>query len=252
MINLSAISKNDKMLLLAYDQGMEHGPTDFNDESIDPYYILEIGIRGGFTGIIFQKGVAEKYYDQKYQQALPLIVKLNGKTNLVKTEEPYSPLLCTVDEAKKLGAKAVGYTVYIGSEHEETMLEELGKIVYEAHNNNLPVIGWMYPRGKNVKNPHDPKIIAYSARIGLEIGVDLVKVFYPGNVQKVREVVKASGKTGVVISGGKLANEEEFLTMAKNAILGGARGLAVGRNVWQRPDPLIIAEKLKKIVWGDL
>src|SRR3990170_3696727 len=98
MVSLDKISKNDKVLLLAYDQGMEHGPSDFDDENIDPEYILKIGMDGGYTGIIFQKGVAEKYYLKELTDKLPLILKLNGKTNLVKTQEPYSPLLCTVEE----------------------------------------------------------------------------------------------------------------------------------------------------------
>lgn len=251
MVSLDKISRNGKILLLAYDQGMEHGPSDFEGENIDPNYIIKIGTEGGYTGIIFQKGVAEKYYPSTGSgQAPPLIIKLNGKTNLVKTQEPYSPLICTVDEAINLGASAVGYTIYIGSEFEEQMLKELGEVVRQAHEKGIPVIGWMYPRGKNVPNPADPGIIAYSARVGLEVGCDLVKVSYPGSLEEMKHVVSAAGKTGVLIAGGKKEDEEGFFEMVKTVMEAGAKGFAVGRNVWQSEKPLEITEKLKEIVFG--
>lgn len=250
MVDLTKITTNGKALYLAYDQGLEHGPTDFDDDSIDPNYILSIGMTGKFNAVVFQKGVAQKYYDASLHKKIPLIVKLNGKTSIVKDIEPYSPLLCTVDEAIGLGAVAVGYTVYVGSEHENKMTEELAEIVREAHGKDLPVLGWMYPRGRNVPNPHDSKIVAYAARLGLELGADIVKIQYPGSKEALRFTVEAAGKTKVVVSGGAKVNEEEFLTMVKNAIAGGAIGLAIGRNVWQHKDPLSITEKIKAIVFS--
>lgn len=251
MISLDKITIKGRALFLAYDQGMEHGPSDFDGENIDPNYILKIGLDGEYTGVIFQKGIAEKYYSRELKEKLPLIIKLNGKTNLVKTQEPYSPLLCTVDEALNLGVSAVGYTIYIGSEFEEQMLKELADVVRSAHEKNIPVIGWMYPRGKNVPDPSDPSIIAYAARVGLEVGCDLVKVSYPGNLESTKHVVESAGKTGVVIAGGKKESEEEFLEMAKIAMEAGAKGLAVGRNIWQSDKPLEITDKLKKIIFSN-
>ena len=129
-------------MLLAYDQGLEHGPSkDFNEKSVDPKYILQIADKGKFTGIIFQKGVAEKYYDGKR----PLIIKVNGKTSLPKGE-PIASQICSVKQAKSLGAKAVGYTIYLGSAHENLMLNEFGRIQQEAHELGLAAIAWIYPR----------------------------------------------------------------------------------------------------------
>lgn len=248
MIDLSKFTKNSHALFLAYDQGLEHGPSDFNDENINPEKIIEIASSGFFTGLVFQKGIAEKYYDKNSKDLPPLIVKLNGKTKLQDNINPNSMMLCTVDEAIALGASAVGYTVYLGSTHEEEMLVALGNVVRDAHLQNLPVIGWMYPRGEKIPNPHDPEITAYAARVGLELGCDIVKVFYPGNRSAIEEVVRAAGATKVVFSGGKLLDEEEFLDEARSVIEGGAFGLAVGRNVWQRENPLEIAKKISNIV----
>lgn len=262
MVDLSKITKDEKALFLAYDQGLEHGPSDFNDENIDPEKIIEIASSGFFTGVIFQKGIAEKYYEaqlhsknssasaDKENTNLPsLIIKLNGKTKLQDNTNPVSSLLCTVDEAIKLGAKAVGYTVYLGSTHEEEMLKELGEVVREAHGKDLPVIGWMYSRGEKISDPSAPEIVAYAARIGLEVGCDMVKVFYPGSKEAVEATVAAAGKTKVVFSGGKLQEEDDFLNTAENIMAGGAAGIAVGRNVWQRENSIDIAEKLFDIVF---
>jgi class I fructose-bisphosphate aldolase len=248
-VNLEKITRQGKALFLAYDQGIEHGPTDFNDSNVNPARILEIAEKGCFTGIIFQKGVAEKYYDKK-RNKIPLIVKLNGKTNLVKDEDPYSPQICSIKEALDLGASAVGYTIYLGSEFESFMTAEFGKIQEEAHDRDLPVIAWMYPRGRNVNSESDPKVIAYAARAGLELGADIVKVRYTDSLESFRWVVESAGKTKVVAMGGSKEAEEDFLVKAKEIMAAGAIGFAVGRNIWQSKEPLLVSRSLSEIIWG--
>ena len=247
---LKPILKNDKAMFLAYDHGFEHGPKDLIGKSFDPEYILDLAVKGGYTGIILQKGMAEKYYTHtKYQRQIPLILKLNGKTNLRSQEEPYAAINCSVAYAKKLGAQAVGYTIYLGSEYETKMFEDFGRIQEEAHRLNMAAIAWIYPRGKAISNEFDPEIIRYAGRIGSELGADLIKIKYPGSEETMREVVKLAGKTKIVLSGGPQINEEEFLDEIKKVIQAGAIGVAVGRNVWQRDNALEITEKIKKIIF---
>jgi len=246
---LSKITKNGRALFLAYDQGMEHGPMDFNEENVDPKKILEIANLGLFTGVILQKGIAEKYFfGNNYK--VPLIVKLNGRTSLVKDEDPFSPQVCSVKEALSYGALAVGYTIYVGSEFEPMMIEEFGRIEQEAEEAGIPVISWMYPRGRNIKDENDPKVVAYAARVGLELGADIVKVRYTGDIVSFKWVVQSAGKTKVVVMGGGKEPEEVFLQKTKEIMEAGAIGLAVGRNVWQSLEPLVIAKKVADIIWS--
>lgn len=247
MIDLSKITTNNKAIYLAYDHGIEHGPVDLKGMSIDPEYILDLAVQGGYNAIILQKGIVEKYYPA-YQNKIPLIIKLNGKSRLV-SGEPVSKQVCSVSEAIKIGAAAVGYTIYLGSEREAEMFEEFGKIEEEAHEHNLPVIGWMYPRGKKVKDDASPEITAYAARIGLELGADIVKIKYCGSRKCFAEAVRAAGQTKVVLSGGPKVSDEEFLKVVENIMAAGAIGAAVGRNVWQRENPLEITQKIKEIVF---
>jgi class I fructose-bisphosphate aldolase len=240
--------KNGKSMLLAYDQGLEHGPsTDFDDRNIDPSFIMEIAAKAGFNGVVFQKGVAEKYYDEK--DKVPLIVKLNGKSGLVKGE-PISRQTCSVEHAELLGAKGVGYTIYLGSQHEAEMFAEFGRIQEEAHDHELAAIAWVYPRGAAIQNDTSKEIVSYAARTALELGADAAKIKYTGDKESFAWAVKAAGKTKVFMSGGpKATTEQAFLAQVRGAIDAGATGLAVGRNVWQHNEPLRIAESLRKIIF---
>ena len=262
-------------MILAYDQGFEHGPRDFveHPESAKLEYILDIAKRGRFTGIVLHAGLAEKYESEIRDSKVPLILKLNGTSELCTEEEPHSPQLYSVEDALELGATAVGYTVYSGSKYEDEMQKEFSRIIREAHRKGIPVIGWMYPRGKslfdrrsasktlkialeeqektNLAIDETPSIVAYGARIGLELGADIVKVKYTGSPESFRWVVQSAFPTKVVMSGGPMTKtDEEFLSRVKDVLTAGAVGIAVGRNIWQRKDPLIISEKIHQIIFG--
>ena len=244
--SMSAFHRGGKRMLLAYDQGFEHGPsTDFNEKNVDPAYIMDIAVKGKFNGIVFGKGVAEKYYDGR----VPLILKVNSKASLAKGE-PISRQNCSVEYAVSLGAKAVGYTIYLGSQFDCEMFQEFGRIQEEAHKRGIPAIAWVYPRGQAVQNDTTKEIVAYAARIGLELGADAVKIKYTGDTDSFSWAVKSAGKAHVFMSGGpKAPTDDDFLNQVKGVMQAGATGVAVGRNVWQNDDPLEMARKLREIIF---
>lgn len=246
---IDRVMRDNKALILAYDQGMEHGPIDFNEESVDPNYILEIALQGRYSAVVVGKGIAAHYYqtNKHYYQKIPLILKLNGKTRFHR-DDPFSPLNCTVEEAAYLGAVAVGYTVYVGSPREHLMIREFGEVVREARKYRLATIGWMYPRGHLIKE-ETPEITAYAARIGMELGADMVKVKYTGDRSTLSWVVKSAGRTKVVVSGGVKKDKSKFLEEVQSVMHAGAAGIAVGRNVWQSEDPMGVTTELKNIVY---
>jgi len=269
------IMPDGRAMILAYDQGFEHGPRDFleHPESANLEYVLDIAKRGRFTGIVLHAGLTEKYEPEIRDSEVPLILKLNGTSELYTKEDPYSPQLYSLENALELGATAVGYTVYSGSKYEDEMQKEFSQIIREAHSRGIPVIGWMYPRGKslfdrrsasktlkialeeqektNLPIDQTPSIVAYGARIGLELGADIVKVKYTGSPDSFRWVVQSAFPTKVVMSGGPITKtDDEFLSMVKDVLTAGAVGIAVGRNIWQRKDPLIISQKIHRIIFG--
>lgn len=245
----NVFERNGKLMLLAYDQGFEHGPVDFNEDNIDPQYVVDLADSGFFTGVIFHEGVAAKYYNP-LKHNVPLIIKLNGKTSFRAGEEPYSPQLCTIQKAVELGAKGVGYTIYVGSEREAEMMAEFSRLEDEAHRLGMTVIAWMYPRGKKVEGKESDKdVVAYAARLGLELNADFVKVPYTGTPESFKWVVESAGKTGVLAQGGNHKSWDEFGKEAQEIMSVGAKGMAVGRNIWQDEKPLDIAEKLSKVIF---
>ena len=233
--------------MLAHDQGLEHGPKDFNMKNIDPKYILDIALEGRYNAVILQNGLAEKYYHEAYRD-VPLVVKLNGKSSIPNIS-PISRQLCSVDRAIKLGASAVGYTIFDGSVREPEIFHEFGKIVEQAHDYGMPVIAWMYPRGKAVPNDLDNELIAYSARIGLELGADFVKLKYNGDIEGFKWVVKNAGRARVLAAGGSKVSALDFLKKTRDILKTGVTGLAVGRNMWQDPRPFSLTQALRDMIF---
>lgn len=246
---MGRLFRDGKAMFLAYDQGLEHGPKDFDDRNFDPSYVIDIALRHKFTGLVLHKGLAEKYHEN-YSGKVPLIVKVNGKDNIAKVP-PFSPVVCSVDYAVKLGAEAVGYTLYVGSPDEARAMEDFRQVQERARDYGLPVIGWMYPRGEYVPNDTDPTIVAYGARVGLELGCDALKVKYTGSVDSFRRVVQLAGRAKVVCAGGLRTDPETFLRQTREVLEAGACGVAVGRNVWQSSDPDLIAGSLEKLLFGE-
>ncbi len=244
-VNINKILRKGKALFLAYDQGLEHGPMDFNDKNVNPEYIIEIAKKGKFNAIIFQKGIAEKYKKEIKKAKLNLILKLNGKTSFIK-KNPISRQLCTINEAINLGADAVGYTIYLGSKREAEMFQEFENIEREAHKKGLPVILWVYPSSKKKENA---EFMAYSARIGLELGADIIKIKYFGSKEDLKWAVKSAGKAKIVIAGGIKKQEAMLLKQIKDIIDTGCIGLAIGRNIWQSKNPMKLTEKIRKVIW---
>jgi len=232
-------------VFLAYDHGLEHGPTDFNDVNISPEYIIKIAKEAGVDAIILLKGSAMRFYSNEI--GIPLILKLNGKTNLYKGE-PLSIQNTSVDEAIKLGAAAVGYTIYFGSKYEHIMIKEFGKIEEEAHSAGLKVVMWAYPRGSSIKNDESSEIVAYAARAAFELGADIVKLKYPEDDDNLEWIVKSAVKTKVFMAGGKKLDDDKIELRVKKAINAGFDGIAVGRNIWQSKDPVEKIKRLKEII----
>lgn len=246
--------RNGTALFLPYDQGLEHGPRDFfaNPASSDPRYILRLAMEGGFNGIALQIGLAEKFY-WEFAGELPLILKLNGKTDLPPADQALSPVNATVDDAVRLGADAVGYTLYVGTPVQERDLAQYRQVRADAQRLGMPLIVWSYPRGSAVEAKGGPTslyAVDYAARVASELGADVVKVNFPdpqkrtgvkppyegefSSQQAIDAVVRSANSTLVLISGGEKAGDEAMFEKARESMEAGATGLIFGRNVWQR------------------
>ena len=174
---------NGTAIFLPYDQGLEHGPRDFfpNPVAGDPAYIIKLAVEGGFNGVAIQVGNAEKFY-WEYAGEVPLVLKINGKTEVPADDEALSPLNASVQDAVRLGADAVGYTLYVGSPLQAQDFEQFRQVRADCDRWGMPLIVWAYPRGKfvNDKGGKDSfYMVDYAARTAAELGADVVKVNFP-------------------------------------------------------------------------
>ncbi len=239
-------------MLFAGDQKVEHLNDDFCGPGIDPQnsspeHMFQIADKAKISVFATQLGLIARY-GMDYPD-VPYLVKLNSKTNLVKTSQadPISLQWLDVEqvvdfkESTGLDILGVGYTVYLGSDHEGEMLRQAAQIVYRAHRYGLITVLWMYPRGKAVKDEKDPHLIAGAAGVAAALGSDFAKVNYPekagqSSSEALREAVKAAGRTKVVCAGGGRMDVRSFLQQLHDQIhIGGAAGNATGRNIHQRP-----------------
>lgn len=248
---LDTILKDGRGMLLAYDHGFENGVTDFDELSVNPEWVLSIANAGNFTGFVCQKGIAAKYYEKSKHQ-VPLIVKLNGKTPYHVWEDPISLQNCSIDEAISYGASGIAYTIYVGSKREQEMIAEFGRIEEEAHKKGLFVIGWMYANGEQIVSETEKDVLAYAARLAMELNADAVKVKYTGDPESFKWVIKNAGKTKVFVVGGPRTDTEyQILKTAEDITSLGAAGFAIGRNIWQSKDPLRVADRLSRVIFKD-
>ena len=246
--------RNGTAMFLPYDQGVEHGPRDFfvNPKASDPRYILRLAIEGAFNGIAIQIGLAEKFY-WEYAGEIPLILKLNGKTDFPSDADALSPLQATVEDAVRLGADAVGYTLYVGTPAQESDFAQFRVVREDAIRFGMPLIVWSYPRGEAVDSKGGTDsfyAVDYAARVASEVGADVVKVTFPhpekrtnvkteydkefSTQEAMNAVVRSANKTLVLISGGSKDSDEVMFSRGNEAMEAGATGFIFGRNVWQR------------------
>ena len=259
------------LLVLPIDQGLEHGPVDFfeNPDALDPQYQYDLAREGRFSAIALHIGLAGKYFHE-YAGDVPLILKLNGKTAIPSDAHSFSPLTGTVEDAVRLGADAVGYTIYVGSPAQDRDLRQFMEVRQDAQRFGMPLIVWAYPRGEAVAKKGGKEslyAIDYAARVALELGADVVKVNYPVQSEKdaespppyntlslapfeaFRKVVESAGRTLVLVSGGEKVGDAELLEKVRDSMDAGATGIIFGRNLWQRPraDALRITRELHGI-----
>jgi len=241
-----------RLMLFAGDQKVEHLNNDFYGEGIpeednDPEHLFRIASRARIGVFATQYGLISRY-GRDYRE-VPYLVKLNSKTNLVpyNDKDPYSQQwlefsdVLWLRERGGLDIRGVGYTVYLGGEHEHAMFREAATLIRQAHAHGMLAVLWIYPKGRYVRDEHDPHLIAGAAGVGACLGADFVKlkVPYAGGTfdpTLLLEATTAAGRTGVLCEGGSKIDETAFLTELHQQIhQGGSRGNGTGRNIHQRP-----------------
>ncbi len=263
---------NGTLMILPIDQGLEHGPRDFLEapESQDPDFQFRIALDGRFSAIACQIGLAEKFYPE-YAGQVPLVLKLNGKTEIPSDDEPISPMNASVEDAVRLGAYAVGYTLYVGSPKQSEDFAQFRKVREDADRYGMPIIVWSYPRGAAIEakgGKDSVYAVDYAARVAQELGADVIKINVPKinaehlmHAPKVyqrewtqqtalQQIIRSAGRSLVIFAGGEKGSEHDAMAKARLCMESGATGLIFGRNMWQQSyhDAMTLAEEVHQLL----
>lgn len=224
------------------DHGISNGAIEGLEDPLDTIYKCD---PHGLTSIIINKGIL---------RALPkpikagILVHFSSSTSL--SLAPNRKMLTgTVKEAVALGADGVSLHINIGGKEEPEMLEQLGLTASHCHRWGMPLLAMMYPRGENIKNPHDPEIVSHVARIGAECGADIVKTLYTGDVDSFAKIVKSTPVPIVIAGGPKAKTDMDILQMTQDAMTAGAKGVTYGRNIFAHKTPEKMVQALADIIF---
>jgi len=232
-----------RTVIIPMDHGITLGPIPgLQDMKTTVAKVVE----GGANAIILHKGIVRAGH-RGAGADVGLIVHLSGSTSMSPDPNAKVPV-CTVEEAIKLGADAVSIHVNLGAETDSDMLRHLGEVSRKCAEWNMPLVAMMYTRGAKIKSEFDVKHVKHAARVGAELGADIVKVNYTGSPETFREVVEGCPVPVVIAGGEKTDTEEGFLSMVAGALEAGSAGVSIGRNAFQHHRPEIMVRAISNMV----
>lgn len=203
-------------------------------------------VAGGANAILMHKGMVRAGH-RGAGKDVGLIIHLSAGTS-ISPDPNAKELICGVEEAIKLGADAVSVHINLGAETDKEMLGQLGFISEQCLEWQMPLVAMMYTRGPKIKNEYDVNNVKHAARVGAELGADIVKVVYTGSVDSFSEVVQGCPVPVVIAGGEKMGSDEDIFKMVEDALKAGAKGVSIGRNAFQHKKPDKMVKALSKMV----
>lgn len=232
-----------KTVIVPMDHGISVGPID---GLINVSETINSVAEGGANAIVEHKGLVEDGFRRK-GKSISLIIHLSGSSGLA--ENPDAKVLITsVTEALKLGANGVSIHVNLGNGAEKDMLRDFGSVARECEEWGIPLMAMIYPRPAPTERNKLNQAIAHAARIGAEVGADIVKVSYTGDEESFRRVTEGCRVPVVIAGGPKMNTDIEVLETVKGAMNAGACGTSIGRNIFQHQDPRAMTLAITSIV----
>jgi fructose-bisphosphate aldolase/2-amino-3,7-dideoxy-D-threo-hept-6-ulosonate synthase len=241
--------QSHKTIIVPMDHGVSMGTIPGLENM--PKIVNQVA-EGGANAVLLHAGVAlaghRSSMGMPSTKDIGLIIHLSASTKL-SPDPNRKVIVCPVEDAVRMGADGVSIHVNIGADDEPDMLQEMGEISSTCRHWGMPLLAMMYARGPKVESEHDPDVINLATRVGAELGADLVKTNYTGDIDSFKAIVQGTPAPVIVAGGPKMDTVRETLEMVYNAVVeAGAMGLAFGRNIWQSENPTKMVQALAKIV----
>lgn len=237
-----------RTIIIAMDHGLFMGVVRGLEK---PSEVAEKVLRGGANALLVSPGIA-KFIVREVGNRAGIILRIDGASTVYGSESYYTKMISSVEDALKMGADAVAVMGYVGAPKESEILGNLGAIARECEEYGILLLAEMLPvKNEKIRDPFSVEAVGSAARIGAEIGADIIKTYYTGSESSFREVVESCPIPIVVAGGPKMETKEQVLEVVRGAIKAGAAGVAFGRNIWQHEDPEDMTRKIAEIVHGE-
>ena len=231
-------------VIVPMDHGVSIGPVE---GLIDMKKTVDDVANGGATAVLMHKGLI-RFSHRTSGKDIGLILHLSASTDIGVTSRG-KVLVATVKEALTIGADAVSVHINVGAETESDMLYDIGHISKECAEWGMPLIVMAYPRGPNIKDSYDPAAVAHAARVATELGADMVKCSYTGDIDSFKTVVKGALAPVLIAGGPKMNSDRDILTMVHDSLQAGGKGVSIGRNVFQHSNVEKMTRAISDIVF---
>ena len=240
---LERISTGGRYLIVPMDHGVTLGPvTGLRDIETT----IDRITRGGADAVLTQKGIAPRVHPNKNGKGF--IVHLNGST-AIGPDSNDKRITGSVEEALRAGADAVSFHINVGSDSEPDQLTQLGDLTEKAHRYGVPVLTMAYARGPGV-DERDAETLGHAVRIAEELGSDVVKTAYSGDLDSFQYVCEST-RLPVVIAGGARGTDRRTVEMVRGAMDAGATGVSMGRSIFQHESPEAITRAVAAVIHDD-
>ena len=235
--------KSKKTIIIPMDHGLTLGTIKGLENLVD---MIDKVALGGANAVLEHSGMVGAGHRQ-YGKDIGLIIHLSGATNL--TPDPNKKVLvCSVERALKMGADGVSIHINIGANEEPEMLQDAHTVIEASREWGIPLLAMMYPRGEKITNENAPEAVNIAVRVGAELGADIVKTNYTGDIDSFKYIVKGVNIPVIIAGGPKMDTIPELFQVVYDSIQAGGAGVAIGRNVFQADDPTKVVRGLAKIV----
>lgn len=235
--------KNKRTVIVPMDHGVTVGPIK---GLVNLNEMVEKVAEGGANAVLGHRALP-LYGHRRYGRDIGLILHLFGSSML--SPDPNNKVqVMKVEEALVMGADGVSVHINVGADNESEMFTALGAVSSDCMRLGMPLVAMMYPRGKKVKSEHDVEVVKLAARVGAELGADIVKTNYTGDIDSFREVVRGCLAPLIVAGGPRMETTRDVLQLVWEAMQAGGAGASIGRNVFQAPDPTKMVRALSRIV----
>lgn len=224
-----------KVVMLAVDHGYFLGPTsglEVPQKAINP--LLPYA-----DALMLTRGVLRNCVDAA--APVPIVLRVSGGNSILDEDLSNEDITVSMEDAIRLNAAAVTLSIYVGSAYQHRTIVNLAKLVDLGEKYGIPVLA-VTAVGKEMTR--DERYLSLACRIAAETGAHFVKTYYCENFDKLVRKCPVP----VVIAGGKKVSELDALELASNAILDGAAGVDMGRNIFQAPAPVAMIQAVRTIV----